>query len=201
MEREGGHDEDGIVWPESIAPYRVVVVPIGGGKSEGSEFLREKGRELCDLLGGSETFDDDDVMFDDRVRESPGTEIRMLLFFCFFFLTSILTHFLFLVSFFLGVKLKEASLSGIPWIIVLGKDALPTDRTLWKKEKEVELLHHLMEVEGEGTVEIQERGTGIKVNVKYGEVLSYLKKHSRCRTASEMLQNGFEEQDNRKKGL
>ena len=85
MEREGGHDEDGIVWPESIAPYRVVVVPIGGGKSEGSEFLREKGRELCDLLGGSETFDDDDVMFDDRVRESPGTEIRMLLFFCFFF--------------------------------------------------------------------------------------------------------------------
>ena len=91
---------------------------------------------------------------------------------------------------------------GIPWIVVLGKDALPSDRTLWKKEKEVELLHHLMEVEGKGTVEIQERGTGIKVNVKYGEVLSYFKKHSRCRTASEMLQNGFDEQDNhRKKGL
>ena len=85
-------------------------------------------------------------------------------------------------------------MSGIPWIVVLGKDALPSDRTLWKKEKEVELLHHLMEVEGKGTVEIQERGTGIKVNVKYGEVLSYFKKHSRCRTASEMLQNGFDEQ-------
>ena len=70
------HDDDGIVWPESIAPYRVVVVPVGGGKSEGSEFLHEKGRELCDLLGGSETFDDDDVVFDDRVRESPGTEFQ-----------------------------------------------------------------------------------------------------------------------------
>ena len=28
IERDGGHDENGIIWPASIAPYAVLITPI-----------------------------------------------------------------------------------------------------------------------------------------------------------------------------
>ena len=55
------HDERGIIWPESVAPYQVHLVTLGGGDKRGEEVykkLREKGVE---------------VLWDDR-EESAGVK-------------------------------------------------------------------------------------------------------------------------------
>ncbi|MBE7420604.1 MAG: proline--tRNA ligase [Ideonella sp.] len=61
---EQGHDERGIVWPDAIAPFRVVICPIGW---ERSEAVREAAQRLHDDLAASHG----DVMLDDR-GERPG---------------------------------------------------------------------------------------------------------------------------------
>jgi len=61
---EHGHDDAGIVWPKSIAPFDVHLVVIGDPGTPQAEFADRLYEELADL--GL------DVLFDDRPGMSPG---------------------------------------------------------------------------------------------------------------------------------
>ena len=61
---EQNHDARGIVWPDAIAPFQVVICPIGYDRSE---LVRTRADALHDQLGGLGI----DVMLDDR-GERPG---------------------------------------------------------------------------------------------------------------------------------
>ncbi len=61
---EQNHDERGIIWPEPIAPFSVVVTPVGYGKSD---HVRQVADHLYAELQGSGI----DVLLDDR-DERPG---------------------------------------------------------------------------------------------------------------------------------
>lgn len=67
IEREGGHDDNGIVWPASIAPYAVVITPI---KYEG--IMKQTTDRLVAEL---EHFPGIDVLVDDR-SERPGVKFK-----------------------------------------------------------------------------------------------------------------------------
>jgi len=61
---EQGHDDRGIVWPDAMAPFTVVVCPIGYDRSAGVKAAADKLHADLDALGV-------DVMLDDR-GERPG---------------------------------------------------------------------------------------------------------------------------------
>ncbi|MBK6638168.1 MAG: proline--tRNA ligase [Rhodocyclaceae bacterium] len=61
---EQNHDAKGIIWPASIAPFQVVICPVGWGKSEA---VRTEAIKLHDELTAAGI----DVMLDDR-DERPG---------------------------------------------------------------------------------------------------------------------------------
>jgi prolyl-tRNA synthetase len=61
---EQNHDDKGIIWPNSIAPFTVVICPVGWGKSEA---VRTTAVELYENLCAAGI----DVMLDDR-DERPG---------------------------------------------------------------------------------------------------------------------------------
>jgi prolyl-tRNA synthetase len=61
---EQGHDERGIIWPDAIAPFRVVICPIGYDRSED---VRRSATQLHDELEALGI----DTMLDDR-GERPG---------------------------------------------------------------------------------------------------------------------------------
>ena len=61
---EQNHDDHGIIWPDTIAPFQVALVPIGYGKSE-------KVRETMDKLYSELVHAGFDVLLDDR-DERPG---------------------------------------------------------------------------------------------------------------------------------
>ena len=61
---EQNHDDKGIVWPEAIAPFAVVITPIGYGKSE-------QVRQVADQLYAELQSSGVDVLLDDR-DERPG---------------------------------------------------------------------------------------------------------------------------------
>jgi prolyl-tRNA synthetase len=56
---EQNHDERGMIWPRAIAPFEVVLCPIGMGKSE---TVRNAAEELYQDLGARGV----DVILDDR---------------------------------------------------------------------------------------------------------------------------------------
>lgn len=56
---EQGHDEQGIIWPESIAPFSTVICPVNYGKSE---LVRETADKLYEDLKAAGV----DVILDDR---------------------------------------------------------------------------------------------------------------------------------------
>lgn len=63
---EQNHDDKGIIWPESMAPFDVVIIPIGHDKSEA---VQQAADELyADLLARGY-----DVLLDDR-NERPGVK-------------------------------------------------------------------------------------------------------------------------------
>ena len=66
IERDGGNDEHGIIWPVNIAPYQVLITPI---KYEG-EFV-----ELADKLATALEAQGIDVLIDDR-QERPGVKFK-----------------------------------------------------------------------------------------------------------------------------
>lgn len=55
---EGNYDEKGITWPLSIAPFRVIVIPVN---IEGGEVM-----EVAERLYGNLPVDRDDILMDDR---------------------------------------------------------------------------------------------------------------------------------------
>lgn len=55
---EGNYDEKGITWPLSIAPFRVIVIPVN---VEGGEVM-----EVAERLYGNLPVDRDDILMDDR---------------------------------------------------------------------------------------------------------------------------------------
>lgn len=61
---EQNHDEKGIIWPDAIAPFTVVICPVGWGKSEA---VRQAALDLYEKLVVSNI----DVILDDR-DERPG---------------------------------------------------------------------------------------------------------------------------------
>jgi prolyl-tRNA synthetase len=61
---EQNHDDKGIVWPDAIAPFSVVVTPIGYGKSQ-------QVRQVADQLYAQLQSSGIDVLLDDR-DERPG---------------------------------------------------------------------------------------------------------------------------------
>jgi len=61
---EQSHDLRGIIWPVSIAPFEVVICPVGWGKSQA---VRDEAQKLYDTLRAQGV----DVMLDDR-DERPG---------------------------------------------------------------------------------------------------------------------------------
>ena len=61
---EQNHDERGIIWPDALAPFTVVVCPIGMDRSEAVKLEAE--RLYADLLAAGV-----DVLLDDR-NERPG---------------------------------------------------------------------------------------------------------------------------------
>jgi len=61
---EQNHDDKGIIWPDSIAPFTVVICPVGWSKSEA---VRETAARLHDELAAAGI----DVILDDR-DERPG---------------------------------------------------------------------------------------------------------------------------------
>lgn len=61
---EQGHDERGIVWPDAMAPFRIVVCPIGMDRSEAVRSLAQSLHDQLQAIGV-------DVMLDDR-GERPG---------------------------------------------------------------------------------------------------------------------------------
>ncbi|WP_374438777.1 proline--tRNA ligase [Inhella sp.] len=61
---EQGHDERGIIWPVSMAPFEVVICPIGMDRSE---LVREQALKLYEELKAAGV----DVLLDDR-GERPG---------------------------------------------------------------------------------------------------------------------------------
>jgi prolyl-tRNA synthetase len=63
---EQNHDERGIIWPEPIAPFHVVLVPIGGPRSP-------RVREVADRLYAELTDAGIEVLYDDRDAR-PGVK-------------------------------------------------------------------------------------------------------------------------------
>jgi len=63
---EQNHDERGIIWPDPIAPYQVVLVPMGMQKSE-------RVREVADRLYAELTAAGIEVLYDDRDAR-PGVK-------------------------------------------------------------------------------------------------------------------------------
>jgi prolyl-tRNA synthetase len=61
---EQGHDERGIVWPDAIAPFRVVICPIGWERSDAVRAVCERLHDELEALGV-------DTLLDDR-GERPG---------------------------------------------------------------------------------------------------------------------------------
>jgi prolyl-tRNA synthetase len=60
------HDEDGIVWPVSIAPFTVILTPVN---------YRDAVKEVADMLYGELQKSGLDVLLDDR-QERPGVKFK-----------------------------------------------------------------------------------------------------------------------------
>ncbi|EGZ28156.1 hypothetical protein PHYSODRAFT_467769 [Phytophthora sojae] len=88
---EASHDDHGIAWPTEIAPYKVLVMSIGGKKQD--DPVSQAAWLIAGQLASGEVAGlvRDDVLLDDRWRESPGS------------------------------KLAESELIGYPYRVVVGK--------------------------------------------------------------------------------
>lgn len=65
---EQNHDEKGIVWPESIAPFQLALIGINNHKSE-------RVQAFCETLYSALVQKGIDVLFDDR-KERPGVKFK-----------------------------------------------------------------------------------------------------------------------------
>ncbi|KAG7393614.1 prolyl-tRNA synthetase [Phytophthora pseudosyringae] len=72
---EASHDDHGIAWPTEIAPYKVLVMSIGGKKQD--DPVSQAAWSIAGKLGSGKVAGlvKDDVLLDDRWRESPGSKL------------------------------------------------------------------------------------------------------------------------------
>lgn len=82
---EAHHDDKGLIWPLSVAPAQVHLIATGKD---------QKAYDLAESLLGDLEKADVEVLYDDRVKMSPG------------------------------VKFKDSELLGLPMIVVVGRDTL-----------------------------------------------------------------------------
>src|SRR4029453_1967371 len=75
---EQHHDEDGIVWPRSLAPYEVEVVAIGAAGAEAIEAAEEAAREL-EAAGLQVLLDDRDLRPGEKFADADllGCPVRV----------------------------------------------------------------------------------------------------------------------------
>lgn len=111
---EQHHDDKGIVWPDSMAPFQVGIVAVGLNKSEAVKSLAESLNTELENMGV-------EVLFDDRDERA-------------------------------GVMFTDMELIGIPKVVVIGSKGL---------EK--------------GIVELKDRRTGEKQEIKVDDILATLK--------------------------
>ncbi|MBQ1502005.1 MAG: proline--tRNA ligase, partial [Firmicutes bacterium] len=64
---EQNHDEHGIIWPITVAPYEVIVVPV----NDKDEWLNEQAEKIYDELNRRQV----ETVLDDR-RERPGVKFN-----------------------------------------------------------------------------------------------------------------------------
>ncbi len=69
IEREQGHDENGIIWPVSIAPYTVIITPIKYAPGSAVQETADRLAAQLEQLPGV------DVLIDDR-DERPGVKFK-----------------------------------------------------------------------------------------------------------------------------
>ncbi len=91
---ELGNDERGLIWPEAVAPFDVHVVATG---KDAAAF------ELADSLAAQLEAAGRDVLYDDRLKVSPG------------------------------VKFADAELIGVPRIVIVGRGAADDQVELWDR--------------------------------------------------------------------
>src|SRR5699024_6293542 len=91
---ELNHDEKGLVWPKAISPFDVHLVATGKDPA-----IHERAEALAAELEAAGV----DVLFDDRLKVSPG------------------------------VKFGDAELLGIPNIVVVGRDASEGFAEVWDR--------------------------------------------------------------------
>ncbi|OQS06631.1 prolyl-tRNA synthetase [Thraustotheca clavata] len=65
---ESLHDQHGIIWPDAIAPYKVVVIGLGKEQDATTSEAKNIAADLATALK-------DDVMLDDRWNERPGVKL------------------------------------------------------------------------------------------------------------------------------
>jgi prolyl-tRNA synthetase len=76
IEREGGSDEGGIIWPAAIAPYQVLITPIKYEQEDVREAVDRLAGELeRQTIPGGERGRPVDVLIDDR-PERPGVKFN-----------------------------------------------------------------------------------------------------------------------------
>lgn len=68
---ETSRDDKGIIWPQAIAPYQVIIIPLSQGKAEGT--TTQVAEEIYDELEKSGFADE--VIIEDR-DESPGFKMN-----------------------------------------------------------------------------------------------------------------------------
>jgi prolyl-tRNA synthetase len=75
---EQHHDEDGIVWPRSLAPYEVEVVAIGAAGAEAIEAAEQAAREL-EAAGLQVLLDDRDLRPGEKFADADllGCPVRV----------------------------------------------------------------------------------------------------------------------------
>jgi prolyl-tRNA synthetase len=65
---EASHDEKGMIWPKSIAPFHVHMVSLGSKDEEVNERIRSVSEGLNEELGKESI----DILWDDRTDVSAG---------------------------------------------------------------------------------------------------------------------------------
>ncbi|GBB94877.1 hypothetical protein RclHR1_02430018 [Rhizophagus clarus] len=68
---ESSHDEYGIIWPSSVAPYRVCIIP-----NSDESLIQQTTQNLFDLLTSISHELNDEVLIDDRTSLSLGYRIK-----------------------------------------------------------------------------------------------------------------------------
>jgi prolyl-tRNA synthetase len=91
---ESNHDEKGLIWPTAVAPFDVHVIAAGR-----DDQIYASAEVLVDSLEASGF----DVLYDDRVKLSPG------------------------------VKFADAELLGVPLVVIVGRDAADGRVELWDR--------------------------------------------------------------------